>query len=277
MLRPYITRYAPLPSDAQRTHLSRRGILRPQDNPHGVGIEIDIPAGDARPDEFLAVLRREPLGRRIEKLHQLHAHLEVRAAVAARGDADTDIVIELAADEALRHFEQPADNDALQHHAVLAAEAPRQHPGPGRIEAQGQELAPDLGMGSALALRLAVPLRLGAGGQVVPVQLEELGHRRVDVHPTGRRGTPPSGDEVRDVDLRHLNRIRQLARGALQLAQPAPYEFSNLDGALQGEGCRHVDSLVAVLWGRTISLNAGQNGSSSRPAGDEALPGGAER
>src|SRR5260370_26056830 len=87
-----------------------------------------------------------------------------------------------------------------------------------------------------LALGLAVPLRLGAGGQVVPVQLEELGHRRVDVHPARGRGTPPAGDEVRDGDLRHLNRIRERARAALQLAQPAPYELSNLDGALQGEG-----------------------------------------
>src|SRR3989475_1318457 len=88
--------------------------------------------------------------------------------------------------------------------------------------------------------------------QVVPMELEELGHRGVDVHATGGRGTPPSGDEVRDVDLRHLNRIRQFARGALQLAQPAPYEFSDFDGALQGEGCRHVGSLVAVLWGRAM-------------------------
>src|SRR2546427_2671106 len=40
--------------------------------------------------------------------------------------------------------------------------------------------------------------------QVVPMELEELGHRRVDVHAAGGRGTPPSGDEVGDVDLRHL-------------------------------------------------------------------------
>ena len=76
------------------------------------------------------------------------------------------------------------------------------------------------------------------------MQLEELGHRGVDVHPARGRGTPPSGNEVSDIDLRHLNRIRQLAWGALQLAQPAPHQFSDFDGALQGEGCRHVDSFV---------------------------------
>src|SRR5439155_12524811 len=92
----------------------------------------------------------------------------------------------------------------------------------------------DLRMRPALALRLAVPLRLGAGREVVTVQLEELGHRGVDVHAARGRGTPPSGDEVTDIDLRHLNRIRQLARGTLQLTQPAPYQFSDFDGALQG-------------------------------------------
>jgi hypothetical protein len=74
------------------------------------------------------------------------------------------------------------------------------------------------------------------------MEFEELGHRGVDVHAAGGRGTPPSGDEVSDIDLGHLNRVRQLARGALQLAQPTPYEFSNFDGALQGESSRHVGS-----------------------------------
>src|SRR5262245_49496575 len=99
-------------------------------------------------------------------------------------------------------------------------------------------------MRPAPALGLPIPLRLGAGGQVVAVELEKLGHRRVDVHAAGCRGTPPSGDDISDIDLRHLNRIRQLARGPLQLTQATPDELTDFDGALQGEGSRHVVLLV---------------------------------
>src|SRR5260221_142091 len=175
MLRPYTLLTAPS-LDTQRANLSRGGILRPQHDSHRMGVVIDLPARDARPDKFLTVVRRETLRRGVEELHQLHAHLEVSAAVAARGDADTDIVIELAAHEPLGHFEQPAHDHALQHHAVLAAQPPRQNTSPGLVETEGKELPPDLRMRPSLALGLAVPLGLRAGGEVVPVELEKLGH-----------------------------------------------------------------------------------------------------
>src|SRR5206468_6181419 len=127
-------------------------------------VEIDFPARDAWPDEFLTILGREALGRCVEELHQLHPHLEIGAAVTARRDADAHVVVELAAYEALRHLEQPPDDDTLQHHTVVATEPARQHPRASRVDAQRQELAPDLRMRPALTLGLAVPLRLGTGG-----------------------------------------------------------------------------------------------------------------
>src|SRR6185437_4616328 len=226
--------------DAQRPHLPRRRILRPEDNPHGVGIEVDIPTSDPGTHELLGVLGRETLGRGIEELHELHAMLQIRAAVATRGDADAHIVVELPAHESLRDLEQAADDDALEHDAVLAAEPARQNAGACLVEANRQELAPDLRMRPALALGLAIPLRLGAGGEIIPVQLEELGHWRVNVHASRSRGAPTAGNEISDIDFGHLNRIRQLARGALQLAQPTPNKLTDFDGALQGEGSRHL-------------------------------------
>src|SRR5882762_7848283 len=100
---------APTPSrtsDAERPHLTRRRLLGAQHDTHRVGLELDLPRGDAGPHELLAVTRGQPLGRRIQELHQLHALLEVRATVAARGDADPHVVIELTANESLGHFQQ---------------------------------------------------------------------------------------------------------------------------------------------------------------------------
>src|SRR5713226_7018476 len=87
--------------DTQRSDLPWCRILRPEHDPHRVGIEIDLPSGNARPDELLGVIGREPFGGGIEEFHQLHAHLQIAAAIAARGNADTHIVVELATDEAL--------------------------------------------------------------------------------------------------------------------------------------------------------------------------------
>src|SRR6266852_9429398 len=81
--------------DAQRPHLPRCRILRPQHDPHGVRVDIDIPARDARPHKLRAVIGREPFGRGIEELHQLHPPLEIGTAFTARRDANTHIVIEL--------------------------------------------------------------------------------------------------------------------------------------------------------------------------------------
>jgi len=54
--------------------------------------------------------------------------LQIRAAVAARGDADAHIVVELPAHESLRDLEQAADDDALEHDAVLEMrDAIKQH------------------------------------------------------------------------------------------------------------------------------------------------------
>src|SRR2546427_7335077 len=51
----------------------------------------------------------------------------------------------------------------------------------------------------------------GTGGQVVAVQPEEPGHRRVQVDPP-RRGRPPAtGHDIHDIVLRHLHRIGKLA------------------------------------------------------------------
>ncbi|HLZ46247.1 MAG TPA: hypothetical protein VKQ05_11275 [Gemmatimonadales bacterium] len=187
-----------------------------------MGIQIDVPSRDARPDKFLTIFGREPFGRGIEKFHQLHPHLEIGAAVPTRCDTDADIVVELATHEALRDLEQATDDDALEHYPILATDAPRDHPRPRRIEAKRQELVPDLRMGAPLALGFPIPLSFGTGRKVIPVQFEELGHRRIDVHAAWGRRTPTTRNQVSDIDFGHLNRIRQLARGALELAQPAP-------------------------------------------------------
>src|SRR6266566_2187448 len=220
--------------DAQRSDLPWRRILRPEHDPHRVGIEIDFPGGNAGPDELLGIVGCEPLGGGVEEFHELHAHLEIGAAIPARGNADTHIVVELTTDEALGHLEQPSHDHALQADAVLAAEAPCQHARARGIGAERQKLAADLRMRPPTTLRLTIPLRLRAGGEVVTVEFEKLGHRGVDVHAARGRGTPPSGDEVSDVDLRHLNRVRQFTWGALQLAQPASDQLTDFDGALQG-------------------------------------------
>src|SRR5438046_6871455 len=100
--------------DAESPDLPRGRILRPQHDAHRVRLEIDVPSGDAGTNEFLGIFRREPLRSRVEELHQLHAHLEVGAAVAARRDADPEIVIELATHEHLGKFDQPGDGTWFQ-------------------------------------------------------------------------------------------------------------------------------------------------------------------
>ena len=134
-----------------------------------MGIEIDFPGGNARTDELLGVVGCQPLGRGVEEFHELHAHLEIAAAIPARSNADTHIVVELTTDEALGHLEQSSYDHALQTDAVLAAEATRQHARAGGIGAERQKLAPNLRMRPTTTLRLTIPLRLGAGGEVVTV------------------------------------------------------------------------------------------------------------
>src|SRR5256714_12564446 len=121
--------------DTQRSRLPRSRILRPEHDPHRLGIEIDFPGGNARTDELLSIIRREPFRGRVEEFHQLHAMLEIAAAIPARRDANPDIVIELTTDEPLGHLEQPSHDYALQADAVFAAETSRQRARAGGIGA----------------------------------------------------------------------------------------------------------------------------------------------
>ena len=127
----------PLPSllDTQRSHLPRSRILRPEHDPHRLGIEIDFLRRNARTDKLLRIIRREPFRGRVEEFHQLHAMLEIAAAIPARRNANPHIVIELTTDEALGHLEQPSHDYALQADAVFAAQTSRQRARAGGIGA----------------------------------------------------------------------------------------------------------------------------------------------
>src|SRR5207253_5583765 len=113
------------------------------------------------------------------------------AAFAARRNADAHIVIELATDESLGNLEQTSHDHALQTDAVLAAEAAGQDSGAIGIGAEREELATNLGMRAPPALRFAIPLRLGAGWEIVAMWLVDLGLRCVEVDAGWERGSPP--------------------------------------------------------------------------------------
>src|SRR5207249_11797582 len=84
------------------------------------------------------------------------------------------------------------------------------------------------------------PLRAGAGGQVVAVQPQELGHRRIQVAAARRRRTAATGHQVRHVVLGYLHGLRELTRRALELPQTAPEKQTDLHGILEGRGCWHL-------------------------------------
>src|SRR5207237_10105604 len=129
----------------QRSRLPRSWSLRPEHDPHRLRIEIDFPGGNARTNELLRIIRREPFRSRVEEFHQLHAMLEIAAAVPARRDANAHIVIELTTDEPLGHLEQPSHDYALQPAALFATETSRQPARGGGIGAPRQELLAGLG------------------------------------------------------------------------------------------------------------------------------------
>src|SRR5438034_4243338 len=63
----------------------------------------------------------------------------------------------------------------------------------------------------------------------------------MQVTATRGRGTAPAGHQVRHIVFRNLNRLSELARGALELPEATPEQLTHLHRILERESCRHLE------------------------------------